>query len=231
MSGKSHLLVNLPESFWVQNNFLVFKDRKEAATLLAQKVKDQLLFFVSRKVVVLGIPRGGVVIAREVAKGLKAPFSIVVTKKIGAPGHEELAIGAMAQDGSKILDKELIAKLRIDDKSLARQIAETRTKIKNYRSKFERVSPRLREKIILLVDDGVATGSTVEAAILYLRKKQPARLIVASPVISKEAYVAIGRLVDKLIVLCIPDDFHSVSQFYKDFPQVTDEEVMTLLQK
>jgi len=209
----------------------VFKNRFEAGRLLAKKILSSLSSIDFKNAVVLGIPRGGVVTAAAVSQKLQIPLSIVVTKKIGAPGQEELAVGAMAEDGSIVLDHDLIRRLAVDKKSLGVQIESSRLKVKSYRSKFKVKRPKLKGKIVILVDDGVATGATAEAAILCLKRKKPQELIVATPVSSRDSYESIQNLVDEIVVLETPEDFYAVGQFYRDFPQVTDEEVKSLLHK
>jgi len=209
----------------------VFKNRRAAGQLLAKRIKDNLSEFDLQNTVVFGIPRGGVVTAAEVARGLGAQLSIVVTKKIGAPGHEELAVGAVSEDGSKVLDHDLIARLRVKKIDLEKQIATAKAKIQDYKLKFKTKKLEIKNKTVILVDDGIATGSTVESAVLYLKKKKPKKLVVASPVSSRESYRSIGKMVDEMVVLDTPSAFYAVGQFYRDFPQVTDEEVVELIQE
>ena len=209
----------------------MFKNRRAAGQLLAKRIKDNLSEFDPQNTVVFGIPRGGVVTAAEVARGLGAQLSIVVTKKIGAPGHEELAVGAVSEDGSKVLDHDLIARLRVKKIDLEKQIATAKAKIQDYKLKFKTKKLEIKNKTVILVDDGIATGSTVESAVLYLKKKKPKKLVVASPVSSRESYRSIGKMVDEMVVLDTPSAFYAVGQFYRDFPQVTDEEVVELIQE
>ncbi|OGM15099.1 hypothetical protein A3D84_04535 [Candidatus Woesebacteria bacterium RIFCSPHIGHO2_02_FULL_42_20] len=209
----------------------MFKNRRAAGQLLAKRIKDNLSEFDLQNTVVFGIPRGGVVTAAEVARGLGAQLSIVVTKKIGAPGHEELAVGAVSEDGSKVLDHDLIARLRVKKIDLEKQIATAKAKIQDYKLKFKTKKLEIKNKTVILVDDGIATGSTVESAVLYLKKKKPKKLVVASPVSSRESYRSIGKMVDEMVVLDTPSAFYAVGQFYRDFPQVTDEEVVELIQE
>ena len=209
----------------------MFKNRRAAGQILAKKIKDNLPKFDPQNTVVFGIPRGGVVTAAEVARGLGAQLSIVVTKKIGAPGHEELAVGAVSEDGSKVLDHDLIARLRVKKIDLEKQIATAKAKIQDYKLKFKTKKLEIKNKTVILVDDGIATGSTVESAVLYLKKKKPKKLVVASPVSSRESYRSIGKMVDEMVVLDTPSAFYAVGQFYRDFPQVTDEEVVELIQE
>lgn len=210
-----------------------FMDRLEAGEKLAEKLPGKFDL-------VLAIPRGGVVVGQVVADRLGLPLRIVVTKKVGAPGQEELAVGAMGPDGRVVWDEELIARLGINKADLATQIKNAKLKIKNYLKKFEKVRPcsiagsDLNGKTVILVDDGVATGSTMEAAIEWLRHKcqmlnAKCQIIVAVPVCAREAYEKLQGLADEVVCLSVPEDFGAVGQFYEHFPQVTDEEVVSIL--
>ncbi|OGM55975.1 hypothetical protein A3F62_05370 [Candidatus Woesebacteria bacterium RIFCSPHIGHO2_12_FULL_44_11] len=203
----------------------MFETREQAGELLAEK----LLACGHPGVVVLGIPRGGVPVAKIIANRLEAPLGLVVTKKISAPGHEELAIGAVGPKGEAVLDDELIERLGITGKELQKQIQKSKVKIRKYKSKFKS-EVDLKKKAVILVDDGVATGATVEVAIKHLRGKKVGQIVLALPVGPKDTIKRLNRLVDKIVVLETPPDFLAVGQFYRDFPQITDEEVIELLQ-
>ncbi len=207
----------------------MFEDRLDVGRQLGEKLKS----IVSGKGLVLGIPRGGMVVADEVAKILKWPLGVCVTKKIGLPGQEELAVGAMGLDGIVVWDKKLLKVLGLKEDDLRQQVEITRKKIDRL---FEKVRPSrqatrsdLAKKAVVLVDDGIATGQTVEAAIKWLRMKRVEEIILAVPVCAKDT---IGRLkgqVDKFVCLEIPEDFRAVGQFYEVFDEVSDEEVEELL--
>ncbi len=203
----------------------MFEDRYQAGELLAEKLSE----YQKRGVVVLAIPRGGVPVAKVISEKLKAQLGVVVTKKIGAPNEEELAIGAVGPTGEVILDANLIRKMGIGKETLKNAIKKAQEKVGKYKSKFKN-NLDLKDKIIILVDDGIATGATIKAAIQYLAKKGVARIILATPVAPREALAEFRNLVDKVVVLSTPSCFQSVGQFYKNFPQVTDEEVVQLLQ-
>jgi len=130
-----------------------------------------------------------------------------------------------------VLDHDLIARLRVKKIDLEKQIATAKAKIQDYKLKFKTKKLEIKNKTVILVDDGIATGSTVESAVLYLKKKKPKKLVVASPVSSRESYRSIGKMVDEMVVLDTPSAFYAVGQFYRDFPQVTDEEVVELIQE
>ncbi|MBU1000161.1 phosphoribosyltransferase [Patescibacteria group bacterium] len=202
----------------------MFKDRADAGNLLANRFKN------IKADIVLGIPRGGVVVAAKLAKYLRLPLDIVVTRKIGAPGHEELALGAVDPDGKVVWDRELLdqfdlpadrLKLKIND-----EMEEVKRREKMYRQGKESLS--IEDKTVILVDDGMATGSTAFAAVKYL-KRHRAKIILAMPVASREALEKIKNEVKKCIVLETPEHFQAVGQFYEQFMSVPDEEVIQLL--
>jgi putative phosphoribosyl transferase len=207
----------------------LFRDRAEAGKLLAQA----LTFLKTGKndVVVLAIPRGGVLVAKEVADSLGAPLDLVITRKIGAPGNPELAIGAVTQDGEVIADPELVDRLMVSDEYMkdesARQVDEIRGRMKRYRG--ERAYPDLAGKIVVLVDDGVATGSTVQAAIKSVKRRDAAAVIVAVPVGPQETIEELSKVADRVVCLDTPKFFHAVGQFYREFGQVDDEAVKETL--
>lgn len=201
-----------------------FKDRLEAGEKLAEKLEGKFDL-------VVAIPRGGVVVGKVVADRLGLPLGVVVTKKVGAPGQEELAVGAMGPDSRVAWDEELMINLGLSRGDLEDQIQKAKGKIQNYKAKFP-PPPRLRRTSkIILVDDGVATGATMEAAIKYLRAKRypPRAITVAVPVCAPEAYGKLAELADEVVCLSVPEDFGAVGQFYEHFPQVTDEEVVSIL--
>ena len=230
----------------------MFTNREEAALKLAQKLSLRLHSVAQGRrlhdILVLGIPRGGVVTAYAVAKTLKVPLDVIVTRKIGAPNQPELAIGAVGPEGVVILDNKLIEELGVEDKWLKKEIRAQRLEVSRRMKKFRvglsdlkltakrQASLILKLKTVVLVDDGIATGATVEAGIKYLTLRQaqgggPKKIILAVPVAPKDTAERFRNLVDKVIVLETPPNFYAVGQFYQDFPQVTDEEVVQLLQK
>jgi len=206
----------------------VFKDRKEAGFLLARKLTR---YKKKKDVIVLGIPRGGVVVAKIISIKLRVPFNIIVTKKIGAPYQEELAIGAVSEGGEYILDQELIDRLNVVKDYIEKVVKDKEREVKERVNKFRlgNLKLRLKSTTIILVDDGIATGATTQAAIKYLRKKKVKKIILAVPVAPKDSILKFRKLTDELIVLETPYDFRAVGQFYRNFPQVSDEEVVELL--
>ena len=206
---------------------MILKDRHEAGVLLAKKLSS----YSGKGGIVLGLARGGVVIARAVADTLKLPLDVLVVKKISAPGEAELAIGALAPDDVHHIDWRFAERLGVDEKyikeAISRQSSAIREKTLLYRK--GRKLYRFKEKIVILVDDGAATGATIEAAIKWLKKKHASKIIVALPVAPKELLQKISPEVDGLVVLETPHDFRAVGEFYQTFEQLTDKEVIELL--
>lgn len=182
--------------------------------------------------VVLAIPRGGVVVAKPVATALGAPLDIVIVRKLGAPDNPELAIGAVTQEGEAILDHDVVGRLRVPDEYLEtevrRQVEEIRSRMRRYRG--ERPYPDVKGKLVVLVDDGIATGSTIRAAIRSLKRSGASSVVVAAPVGSREAVERLSREADRVVCLETPEPFFAIGQFYRDFDQTTDSEVMARLE-
>lgn len=211
----------------------MFQDRKEAGFLLAEKLKE---FKNKKDTLVLAIPRGGVVVGGQIAKILNLPLSLVVVKKLGAPHNPELAIGAITSAGINIIDWELALRLGIEQEYLDKEIQKKRKELKEREKTYniEHLTNNIKnKKHIILVDDGIATGATTMAAIKYIKEQRTynkeQNFILAVPVIAKETYVRLKSEVDNIIALEIPDSFNAVGQFYKEFPQVSDEEIVKLL--
>jgi putative phosphoribosyl transferase len=208
---------------------LTFRDRQEAGKALA---KD-LAFLKGRKdVIVLAIPRGGVVVGYQVAEELGAPLDIYITRKIGAPYNPELALGAVASDGSVILDEELVQRLGVSPDFVKgekkRQQAEIARRLDKYRG--NRPALDLTGKTVVLVDDGVATGATTLATLRALKKQPIARLILAIPVGPPDVIETLAKEADQVVCLSTPEPFWAVGSFYLVFDQTSDEEVLKLLQ-
>ncbi len=212
----------------------MFENRKEAGKRLAEKILRYLEIKKLRgKIVVLAIPRGGVVIGKIISRVLNCPLDVLITRKIGAPGNPELAVGAVGPLGIRVVDWELAKKVGADQNYLKAQIENLKKEIKEREEKFRKGKPELKiaGKNVILTDDGIATGATIEAAIAWLKSQKAKRIILAVPVAPPEVIEKLRPLVDGLIVLEEPEFFAAVGQFYYDFPQVSDEEVVKLLEK
>ena len=202
-----------------------FQDRTDAGRQLAAR----LTAYANRDdVVVLALPRGGVPVAVEVARGLRAPLDVLLVRKLGVPGHPELAMGAIATGGVQVLSEELIAELHIPRKLVedvaARERRELDRRERLYRG--NRPMPLLRDRTVIVVDDGLATGSTMEAAIAALRHQQSSRIVVAAPVGAVETCHRLKKIADEVVCVTTPEPFDAVGLWYKRFDQVSDEEVV-----
>lgn len=206
-----------------------FSDRSEAGRVLA----ESLSAYAGRPdVLVLALPRGGVPVAYEVARALQAPLDLFVVRKLGVPGQEELAMGAIASGGVRVINQEVVEALRIpdsvvDEVALEEQREVTRREVM-YRG--QRPPPDVAGRVVILVDDGLATGSTMRAAVRALRQQNPARLIVAVPTASRETCAAFAEEVDEIICALTPEPFYAVGLWYENFSQTSDEEVRALLE-
>lgn len=208
----------------------IFEDRRDAGRSLAEAVGRLVL----DRPIVLALPRGGVPVAAEVAAALGAPLDILVVRKLGAPWQPELAIGAIASGGIRVLNEALVEQIPGLDEDAIEAIAgkeadELLRRERAYRG--DRPYPALGDRDVLLVDDGMATGATMRAAVEAVRSRSPARVIVAVPTGSPDAVVDVGRLADKVICLESPAFFYAVGQFYRDFAQTTDAEVRDCLER
>ncbi|MCD6530319.1 phosphoribosyltransferase [Candidatus Bathyarchaeota archaeon] len=207
----------------------MFSDRREAGEILAENLARLKL----KSPVVLAIPRGGVVVGYVVARRLKAPLDVIVPRKLGAPGNPELAIGAVAEDGTVILDSSLIDYLGVDEEYIEeerkRQVEEIKRRLSVYRKRFSRLDVEGRD--VIIVDDGIATGATVRAAIASVRGRRPSSLTLAVPVAPPSTIEKLKMEVDHVVCVSTPEPFFAIGQFYRDFRQTTDEEVVLLLEK
>lgn len=206
---------------------LPFRDRSEAGRLLAAELESRKL---GTNAIVLALPRGGLPVGLEVAEALKAPLDVVVVRKLGVPWQPELAMGAIA-GGTRVLDPKVIRGLGISDDEIeavaAREAKEMERREKLYRGGLP--APNLGGRTVVLVDDGLATGSTMVAAARYVRSTRPQKLIVAVPVGTSEACSRLSVEADECICLAMPEPFFAVGEWYTDFRQVTDREVEDIL--
>ena len=201
-----------------------FQDRAEAGRLLAERLSG----YAGRPdVVVLALPRGGVPVAYEIVRALRVPLDVFLVRKLGVPGHEELAMGAIASGGLRVLNEEAVRALKIPaeviDQVTAAERAELDRRERSIRADTDRIDPR--GHTVILVDDGLATGSTMRSAVAALRREQAARLVVAVPVAAPDTAEALRAEVDDLVCLRTPEPFLAVGHWYRDFRQTTDAEV------
>jgi putative phosphoribosyl transferase len=205
-----------------------FANRSQAGTLLAEKLEK---YAERDDVIVLGLPRGGVPVGYEVAKRLRAPLDVFIVRKLGVPGFEELAAGAIASGGVRVLNEDVIRAIPYADAAIeavtAKETAELERRERIYRE--GRPSPELRNRIVILVDDGLATGATMRAAVKALRQSGAAKVVVAVPVGPPDTCNELQRLADETICLSTPVFFQAVGQYYDDFSQTSDEDVRELL--
>jgi putative phosphoribosyl transferase len=208
---------------------MIFVDRVDAGLKLAKKLDA---YARQNDVLVLAIPRGGVPVAFQVACELSAPLDVFVVRKLGVPSREELAFGAIATGGIRILDEQIVESMGISDMQIERITAKEKDELDRRERVYRgnRPFPNLENKTVILVDDGIATGASTRAAISALRQLKPARIVLAVPVAPAATCESLQREVDDLICVFMPQFFFSIGQFYDDFSQVSDQEVMNLLQ-
>lgn len=208
----------------------LFPDRTEAGRLLAARLEK---YAGKPDVIVLALPRGGVPVAYEVARALHAPMDVFVVRKLGIPGQEELAMGAVATGGVRVLNDQVVRGLGIPDYVIDAVVdwetEELKRRERVYRG--DRPPPGVRGRTVILVDDGLATGSTMLAAVRALRQQGPARIVVAVPVASPDTCELLKAHVDEVVCAATPEPFYAVGLWYRDFSQTTDEEVRELLQR
>jgi putative phosphoribosyl transferase len=207
---------------------LPLKDRTQAGALLAQALQD---YAGRNDTLVLALPRGGVPVAFEIVKAIHAPLDLMLVRKLGTPGQEELAMGAIAPGGVRVLNPEIVAQLGISDEEIeavaARERAELERRQRAYRG--DRPEPEVRGRCVIVVDDGLATGATMRTAIKALRQRHPAQIVVAVPVAPKETIATLRGEADDVICLATPAPFWAIGGWYEYFPQTSDAEVKSLL--
>jgi putative phosphoribosyl transferase len=207
-----------------------FADRREAGRELAGRLRA---YEAQPDVIVLALPRGGVPVAFEIAEALEVPLDIFVVRKLGMPGHAEFAIGAIASGGVRVVNDDVVRAYRIPSASIeavARQeLAELERREREYR--HGQPTPDLRDRTVILVDDGLATGSTMRAAVQAVRAQSPSKVVVAVPVAAPDACAAFSDITDETVCARTPEPFQAVGLWYRDFSQTTDDEVRALLQQ
>ena len=207
-----------------------FRDRVEAGRMLATTLQE----YANRDdVVVLALPRGGVPVGFEVAKALHAPLDVFVVRKLGLPGQEELAMGAIASGGVRVLNRDLLRALRIPEEVVGQITQEEQRELERREREYrdERSPIDVRGKTVILVDDGLATGSSMRVAVLALKQKGPAQVVVAVPVAPADTCAELQSVADKVVCAVTPQPFLGVGQWYEDFSQTSDEEVRELLRR
>jgi predicted phosphoribosyltransferase len=204
-----------------------FADRREAGRMLAEALKG---YAFREDLIVLALPRGGVPVAFEVACALGAPLDVLVVRKLGVPGHEEYAMGAIAA-GVQVLSPEVVSGLGISEQAIAAVLEQERAELARRERLYRAGLPplELAGKQVIVVDDGLATGASMEAAIAALHAQLPERLVVAVPVAPPDTCARLRPQVDELVSVLMPEPFHAVGLWYREFPQTSDEEVRTLL--
>lgn len=209
---------------------MLFQDRTIAGQVLAEK----LAAYANRSnVLILGLPRGGVPVAFEVAKALQAPLDVFLVRKLGVPEQEELAMGAIASGGVRVLNYDIVEALHLSEAVIDRVTARQQQELERRERLYRRNRPllQLRDRTIILVDDGLATGATMRAAIKAIQLQQPTAIVVAVPVASPETHQELATQVDEIVCVEMPVPFYSVGSWYKEFPQTTDTQVCELLQQ
>jgi len=207
-----------------------FQDRADAGIYLVEHLQK---YANKPDTIVLGLPRGGVVVAYEVARGLGLPLDVFLVRKLGVPGYEELALGAIASGGVQVINQEVLRSIRIPQSQIqeiaAKETEELKRRERVYRHNREPLA--VKSRTVILVDDGLATGATMRAAVAALIKLGPRKIVIAVPVASREACEEFRKAVDEIVCGITPTQFHAVGAWYEDFSQTTDQEVIQLLRE
>jgi predicted phosphoribosyltransferase len=208
----------------------LYRDRVDAGRQLAERLSS----LANRPdLLVLALPRGGVPVGYEVARALNAPLDVFLVRKLGVPGHEEYAMGAIASDGVRVLNEDVIAALAIPDRAVAAVADEEGRELARREAAYrgDRPRPRIEGRTVILVDDGLATGATMRAAALAVAAEEPAELVIAVPVAAAETCEELARIADQVVCAATLEPFRAVGLWYADFDQTTDEDVRELLRK
>ncbi len=209
--------------------FRLFKNRRDAGVQLAARLTA---YANDATVLVLGLPRGGVPVAYEVAQALGAPLDVFVVRKLGVPGHRELAMGAISSGGVRVLNQDVLRALNISSAMIEMVVAQEQIELERQQRAYrgDASFPSLTGRTVIVVDDGLATGSTMRAAVRALRQSNPARIIVAAPVAAAETYRSLSKEADEVVCCEVPETFYAVSMWYEEFDQTSDQEVRELLE-
>ena len=206
---------------------MLFQNREDAGRRLADRLRQ---YQAQPETVILGIPRGGLVVGRAVADALNLPLGVCAVHKLGAPGNPELAIGAVDDESGIVSDPRLIRRLGISPVEVATEAALQRDRLRTWVQQFGRSATGLeRDHSVILVDDGIATGATAQAGIQAARRREARRIVLAVPVAPRESLATLRSMVDELVCLATPEPFYAVGNFFEEWPQVTDAEVRSLL--
>lgn len=206
----------------------IFADRVQAGQLLAEKLKK---YQNHPAAIVLALPRGGVPVAYEISKALQLPLDLMLVRKLGSPGNEELAMGAIAMGDVVVFNEEIVHSFYITEKYIQKKIVEQKIELQRRNELYRegRPFPDLKDMVVILVDDGLATGATMRSAVQAVKKMQPAKVVVAIPVSAHDTFLKFQHEVDEIICLEAPQLLYSIGQWYHNFSQTTDEEVCDLL--
>ncbi|MGI9294023.1 MAG: phosphoribosyltransferase [Pseudomonadales bacterium] len=208
----------------------LFDDRTAAGKALARELKD---FAHRDDVLVLALPRGGVPVAFEIASFLHAPLDIVLVRKLGTPGHQELAMGAIASGDTVVMNSDVVRRLGIAQSAIDREIERERQEMRRRERVYigDRAPYSVAQQTVILVDDGIATGATMRAAITAIKQRKPAYLVVAAPTAATDTYRNIAQQVDQIVCLATPEPYFAVGSWYHNFEQTPDSEVCKLLRQ
>ena len=209
---------------------MIFRNRQDAGQRLAARLKN----YAGRSdVLVLALPRGGVPVAFEVAQQLKAPLDVFLVRKLGVPGHEELAMGAIASGDTRVINEDVVRYLQIPGEVIDAVAADEQRELERREREYRdgKPAPQVKDRVVILIDDGLATGSTMRAAAAALRKQNPSRIVVAVPVAPAETCEEFRKEVDEVVCAATPEPFQGVGLWYDNFSQTSDEEVRQLLNR